>query len=134
MKYRLLGKTGLKVSRLGFGGTAFSGFYTKDRKNDFEAIHRALELGINYFDVAPWYTNSQATFGSVLSQYDRNKYYIATKIGRYQEKEMFDFSKEKIIKSIHESLRDLKVDYIDVIQIHDPEFTRSTNVLLNETL
>jgi len=134
MKYKLLGKTGLKVSRLGFGGTAFCGFYNKDKKDNFEAIHRALELGINYFDVAPWYTNSQEIFGSVLSQYDRDKYYIATKIGRYQEKEMFDFSKGKINKSIQDSLKDLKVDYLDVIQIHDPEFATSTNVLLNETL
>merc|ERR1711990_367154 len=47
---------------------------------------------------------------------------------------MFDFSKDKIIKSIHASLRDLRVDYLDVIQIHDPEFTTSTDVLLNETL
>jgi len=134
MRYKFLGQTGLKVSRLGFGGTAFSGFYSRDKKNNFEAIHRALELGINYFDVAPWYTNSQAIFGSVLSQYDRDKYYIATKVGRYQEKGMFDFSKEKIIKSIHESLKDLRVDYVDVIQIHDPEFATSTNVLLDETL
>merc|ERR1711988_2010204 len=47
---------------------------------------------------------------------------------------MFDFSKEKVIRSVHDSLKDLKVDFIDVIQIHDLEFVASTNVLLNETL
>lgn len=134
MQFRTLGRTGLQVSRLGFGGTAFAGFYQDETVTNVSAIHRALEMGINYFDVAPWYTNSEYIFGSVLSQYPRESYYVATKVGRYQQQDPFNFSSERITQSVFESLDNLKVDHIDVIQIHDPEFASSTNVLLNETL
>lgn len=61
---------------------------------------------------------------------------MATKVGRYEKdlKNMFDFSAEKTLESVNLSLKRMKLDYLDVVQIHDIEFAPSLDMVLNETL
>lgn len=103
-----------------------------------KTVHAALKAGVNYIDTAPWYGHgtSEEILGECLKDVPREAYYIATKVGRYEKdpKLMFDFSAEKTRESIDLSLKRLKVDYIDVIQVHDIEFAPSLDVIINETL
>lgn len=85
-------------------------------------INTALELGINYFDVAPWYGNAQLLLARALCNQPRSKYYLATKVGRYNSEknpqEWFDFSANRTRKSVEESLQLFQTDYIDIIQVY----------------
>ncbi|XP_066911247.1 uncharacterized protein [Clytia hemisphaerica] len=140
MKYNDLGKTGMKVSKLGLGCSAFGGVYgTVDEQECYDIIEYCLKNGINYIDTAPWYGNSEQVIGRGLTakKIPRNTYYIATKVGRYPDggvKDMFNFTKERVEKSIEESLKRLCVDYIDLVQVHDMEFAPSLDIIINETL
>jgi L-galactose dehydrogenase len=137
MIYRVLGKTGLKVSMIGFGASPLGQeFGAIDPAEGKRAVHYAIERGINYFDVAPYYgrTLAETRLGEALLGY-RDKVILATKAGRY-DKELatgFDFSAQRILKSVDESLARLQTDYIDVFQIHDIEFGRRAQIV-NETL
>jgi aryl-alcohol dehydrogenase-like predicted oxidoreductase len=94
--------------------------------------------GINLIDTAPWYgfEKSERILGEALQGVPREAYYLATKVGRYKPDhlEMFDFRGERVLASIDESLARLRLDYIDIIQIHDPEFAPSLDIIVNETL
>jgi aryl-alcohol dehydrogenase-like predicted oxidoreductase len=132
MKYRLLGKTGLRVSEIGFGAWAIggsmsvSGFPVGWRNvNDTEstaAIERALDLGINFFDTADMYGrgHSEELLGKTLNGKD---VIIATKVGnRVEDEEAWkDFSVSYVRESIEGSLRRLNREVIDVYQFHNPE-------------
>ena len=117
MRYRVFGKTGVTVSEIGFGG-AGAGLQNylrqwdparKDRVQLVEqAIQRAVESGINYFDTAPLY-GSEPIFGRALKPY-RDRVFIATKI---REKDAVATQ-----RSIEDSLTRLQTDYIDLIQYH----------------
>ncbi|GIK39260.1 MAG: oxidoreductase [Chloroflexota bacterium] len=137
MMYRVLGKTGLKVSIIGFGASPLGQeFGVIDPAEGKRAVHYAIERGINYFDVAPYYgrTLAETRLGEALLGY-RDKVILATKAGRY-DKELatgFDFSTQRILKSVDESLARLQTDYIDVFQIHDIEFGPREQII-NETL
>ena len=137
MEYRTLGKTGLKVSALSFGGSSLgSVFRNIDENEGIRAVHTALDMGINYIDVSPYYglTKAETVLGKALETIPRDKYFLATKLGRYGDNfEDFDFSAERVVSSIDESLQRLKVDYIDVIQCHDIEFG-SLDQVVNEAL
>jgi len=135
MEYRVLGSTGLRVSRISLGGTAFAGFFGE--KPNVAVINRAIELGVNYFDIAPWYTNSEALFGGVFkaSNLPRQNFHVATKVGRYQNREdPFDFSADTVRESVYRSLDIIGVDYVDLIQVHDLEFSPSIDIIVQETL
>ncbi|CAH1977442.1 unnamed protein product [Acanthoscelides obtectus] len=71
-----------------------------------------------------------------LEEIPRKAYYLATKVGRYEKdpKLMFDFSAEKTRESVEKSLKTLKVDYVDLIQVHDIDFAPSLDIVLKETL
>ena len=111
------------------GASVFNNFF-KDSKFELDdesvarvkrIINLALELGINYFDVAPWYGNAQWLLAQALKEQPRDKYYLATKIGRYNSdrkpNEWFDFSARKTRESVEESLKLFGVEYIDLIQV-----------------
>ncbi len=134
MIHKVLGKTGLKVSVVGFGASPLGHeFGLIDPDEGKRAVHYAIERGINYFDVAPYYgrTLAETRLGEALVGY-RDKVILATKVGRY-DIDQFDFSAERIIKSVEESLTRLKTDYIDVFQVHDIEFGNKEQII-NETL
>jgi L-galactose dehydrogenase len=137
MIYRQLGNTGLKVSIVGYGASPLGAEFGQiDPTEGTRAVHYAIERGINYFDVAPYYgrTLAETRLGQALVGY-RDRVYIATKVGRYDVDldTGFDFSAKRVTASVDESLKRLQTDYLDVIQIHDIEFTHRDQII-NETL
>lgn len=139
LTYRQLGNTDMKVSSLSFGASSLGGVFkeTEDRESA-ALVRRVLEEGVNYIDTAPWYGQgrSERVLGEALKGVPRGAYYLATKVGRYEldTPRMFDFTKERITRSVEESLARLGVDYIDVIQVHDVEFCLSLEQLVKHTL
>lgn len=135
MEYRTLGKTGLKVSILSFGASSLGGvFKPVDESTAIRTVHTALDLGINFIDVSPFYgyTKAEEVLGRALKGIPRDSYYLATKVGRYGDAE-FDFSAKRAMASVDESLRRLGVSYVDIIQSHDNEYGDLSQVV-NETV
>lgn len=135
MEYRALGKTGLQLSVLGFGASPFGGaFGTVNQHEATHAVKSAIDLGVNYFDVAPYYglTRAESVLGQALRTVPREAYYLSTKVGRY-DKDVFDFSAARVTQSVDESLKRLGVDHIDLIICHDVEFG-SLNQIIHETI
>lgn len=131
MEYRTLGKTGLRVSMLGYGASSLGGvFRSIDEAEGIRTVHAAIDLGINFFDVSPYYglTTAETVLGKALKHIPRDRYYLATKLGRYGEDE-FDFSPQRITSSVDESLARLGVDYVDLIQCHDIEFVSLDHIV-----
>jgi len=120
MEKRILGRTNLEVSLLGMGGLFISSVGGKGRDEACKAIRRALELGVNYLDSAPTYADSEEVLGIALEGIPRNSYYLSTKLGgRPQPFNPKD--KDALRRSVDESLRLLKTDYIDILMIHEPD-------------
>ncbi len=120
MEKRTLGRTNLKVSILGMGGLFISSVGGKRRDEACSAIRRALELGVNYLDSAPSYADSEEVLGIALEGIPRDSYYLSTKLGgRPQPFNPKD--KDALRRSVDESLRLLKTDYIDILMIHEPD-------------
>ena len=120
---RELGKTGLNVSIIGFGASPLGHeFGTTDEAEGTRAVHLAIDKGINYFDVSPYYgrTLAESLLGAALKG-QRQQILLATKTGRY-DMDRFDFSAERVVTSMEESLKRLQTDYLDVFQAHDIEF------------
>ena len=80
MEKRTLGRTGLEVSVLGMGGLYVSRAGDRGRDEGFRAVHRALELGVNYVDTAPSYRDSEEVLGIALEDV-KQPYFLATKLG-----------------------------------------------------
>ncbi len=134
MLYRDLGKTGIRVSVIGFGGWAIGGPteasgtpFGWGRTSDEEslgAIRRARDLGVTFFDTADSYGfgRSESLLGMVLSR-TRPNAIIATKVGvvRASDRDLRkDFSKQHIFHAVDGSLKRLRTDYIDLYQVHNP--------------
>jgi len=135
LQYRTLGKTALRVSVLSFGASSLGGvFKPVEESVAIRTVHTALDLGINFIDVSPFYgyTKAEEVLGKALRGIPRERYYLATKVGRYGDAE-FDFSAERSAKSLEQSLRRLGVDYVDLVQSHDNEYGDLTQVI-EETL
>ncbi len=124
MRYRILGKTGLRVSALGYGGSSLGGaFGGIDERSGIRSVHAALDCGINLIDTAPYYgaTRAETVLGRALKGVGRDRYLLATKVSRYGVDD-FDFSAGRVARSVDESLARLGVDWVDFIQVHDIEF------------
>lgn len=127
MEYRDLGKTGLKLSSLGFGASSLGGvFHSLNEAQGIEAVHAAVDGGINFIDVSPYYGHLKAetVLGKALREIPRNRYILSTKVGRYGKDGVntWDYSAERAKKSVYESMERLGVDYVDIINVHDIEF------------
>ncbi|MEE1030715.1 MAG: aldo/keto reductase [Ruminococcus sp.] len=107
MEYITLGKTGLKISRLGFGGIPIQ---RVDAVTTKELVQSMVEKGINYIDTARGYTVSEGFLGEALEGV-RDKFVLATK--------SMARTKEAMAKDIDISLKNLRTDYIDLYQIHN---------------
>lgn len=145
MKYKNLGKTGLKISELGLGTAGYGGPENRGQTvNDemaIKIIRCAIELGINFIDTANVYSmgRSEIVVGKAIEGM-REKVVLATKVGDPTEasregKEIADpnnqgLNRKHIMKSVNESLKRLGTDYIDLYQIHHPDPTTP----LKETL
>ena len=137
MQYRTLGKTGLQVSILGFGASSLGGVFRGVSEDDaIRTVHQALDLGINFIDTSPFYglTRSEVVLGKALAGVDRDRYLLATKVGRYgYQIADCDYSARRVIASVDESLRRMGLDHVDLIQVHDMEFGDMEQIL-TETL
>jgi aryl-alcohol dehydrogenase-like predicted oxidoreductase len=122
MEQRALGRTGLRVSALGFGGGAVGGLLVRgDRTDQTRALARALEAGMTYFDTAPSYGHgrSEETLGRILSELKAwDRVVVGTKV-RLQPADFSD-PIAAIQRSCEESLRRLGRDAVDLLQLHNP--------------
>lgn len=110
MKTVTLGKTGLVVTKNGFGALPVQ---RVEKKDAVYLLQKAFYNGINYFDSARWYSDSEEKIGAAFS-YTREKIIISTKTGAQ--------SAEGFWKDLEQSLKNLKTDYIDIYQFHNPSF------------
>jgi L-galactose dehydrogenase len=133
MEYRTLGHTNLEVSVLSYGASSLGGVFHEVNLHDcVQTVRAALDGGINLIDVAPAYgeTLAEQNLGKALQGVPRDQYYLATKIGTYSEaKGDYDYSAKRTERSLHESLKRLGVDYVDLIQCHDIEFADHTQIV-----
>ena len=117
MEYRILGKSGLKVSRMGFGGIPIQRI---DAAGTKVLIHNLLENGVNYIDTARGYTVSEEYLGEALDGI-RDNFILATK--------SMARTKEAMHQDIDISLKNLRTDYIDLYQIHNPDKAQLEQVI-----
>ena len=116
MEYRTLGKTGLRISRMGFGGIPIQRI---DAEGTKVLMHKLVDAGINYIDTARGYTVSESYLGYALEGI-RDKFVLATK--------SMSRTKEAMAKDIDISLGNLKTDYIDLYQVHNPSLAQLDQV------
>lgn len=135
MQYSILGKTGLRVSRLAFGCSSLGD--PRKQVSDEQSlltVKAALEGGINLIDVSPYYgaTRAEQIVGQAIQDTPRDELILATKTGRNGEHD-FDFSSTGLRSSIEQSLKRLDTDYVDILQLHDIEYA-DRQLILEESL
>lgn len=143
MRYTELGKTGLKISNLCFGASSLgSVFHETKEAESIKAVETAIEGGINFIDVSPYYGHYKAetVLGKALKIIPRDKYFLSTKVGRYGKDGVntWDYSAKRVTDSVYESMERLNIDYIDLINVHDIEFQSNLpgglQLVVDETL
>ena len=135
MSNKKLGKTDIFLPPFSIGTATFGNVYGKMDNNIMkELVKKAIENDLNYFDTSPYYGNtlSEINLGKALEGIPKDKFIISTKVGRYGD-DLFDFSESTIKTSINLSLERLKLDYVDILLLHDIEFG-DIDQILNETL
>ena len=138
MIYRDLGKTGMQVSVIGFGASSLGGvFHDFEEAKGIDAVFAAIDAGINFIDVSPYYGyyKAETVLGKALKDIPRDKFFLSTKVGRYGEDghNTWDYSAERVTRSVYESMERLNIDCIDLINVHDIEFS-DLNQVAGETL
>ena len=128
----------MKVSNLSFGASSLGGVFHNIREAEgIEAVFTAIEKGMNFIDVSPYYGHYKAetVLGKALKDIPRDKYILSTKVGRYGKDGVntWDYSAQRATESVYESMERLNIDYIDLINVHDIEFA-DLNQIVNETL
>jgi L-galactose dehydrogenase len=134
MEYRRLGRSELSVSIVGFGASPLGNVFRATDPNDCKrAVHCAIDNGINLFDVSPYYglTLAEERLGEALVGF-RDRIILATKCGRYGDA-AFDYRADTIAAGLEDSLRRLRTDHVDLLQVHDVEFGDYTQII-NETI
>tara|TARA_Y100000590_G_scaffold275413_1_gene309234 strand:- start:21270 stop:22280 length:1011 start_codon:yes stop_codon:yes gene_type:complete len=117
LNYNYFGSTGLKVSEIGFGGAAIG--YTSGKEEDdacVSCVKEAIDLGINFFDTSPVYGRSEVNLGKGINN-QRDKIVLASKVRIPLVEDLINM-KITIASSVERSLKRLKTDYIDILQIH----------------
>ena len=123
MEYRELGRTGYKVSTIGFGAWAIGGTWGHvEDSESLAALHRALELGVNFFDTADVYGDGRSErLIARLRRESGQPFYVATKAGRRLPKQIAEgYSKENLLEWVGRSLKNLETDTLDLLQLHCP--------------
>jgi aryl-alcohol dehydrogenase-like predicted oxidoreductase len=134
MEYRLLGRTGVSVSRLCLGSMMFGAWGNPEHDESVRIIHRALDAGINFIDTADVYSQgeSEEIVGKALTAGRRDDVVLATKfhMPMGEDPNRQGSSRRWIIRAVEDSLRRLGTDYIDLYQVHRPR----TDTDIEETL
>jgi aryl-alcohol dehydrogenase-like predicted oxidoreductase len=123
MRYRELGRTGWKVSEISFGAWAIgSAWGTVDDNESLAALHRALDLGVNFIDTADVYGMGHSErLIARLKKERRETIYVATKAGRRLSPHNADgYNRQNLTQFIEDSLRNLETDCLDLVQLHCP--------------
>jgi aryl-alcohol dehydrogenase-like predicted oxidoreductase len=116
MEYRKLGKTGMNVSVLGFGGWEI-GYQHISLRTVKKLLNEAVDAGINVIDTADCYATSEELIGEAVGK-RRNEFYLLTKCGHESGWSYADWRPESLLRSIQRSLKRLKTDHLDLIQLH----------------
>ena len=127
MRYLELGKTGMRISHLSFGASSLGSVFRETKeKESIEAVEAAIEGGINFIDVSPYYGHYKAetVLGKALRNIPRDMYLLSTKVGRYEKNGVntWDYSARRVTDSVYESMERLGIEFIDLINVHDIEF------------
>jgi len=148
MEYTVISGTEMKVSRIAQGTWAIGGWMWggTDERESIRTIHAALDIGINLIDTAPVYgfgVSEEIVGKAIEERGHREKVFIATKVGLEWNNGAVsrNSSPDRIRQEVHDSLRRLRTDYIDIYQIHWPdlavpieETARTMQALLKEGL
>jgi aryl-alcohol dehydrogenase-like predicted oxidoreductase len=116
MERRKLGKTDMNVSVLGFGGSEV-GYERASSATVKKLLNEALDAGLNVIDTAECYVTSEELIGEAVGK-RRGDYYLFTKCGHERGWSYPDWRPESLLRSIERSLKRLKTDYIDLVQLH----------------
>ena len=123
MRYRELGRTGWKVSEISFGAWAIGSAWGKvDDNESLAALHRAIDLGVNFIDTADVYGMGHSErLVARLKKERRETIYVATKAGRRLSPHTADgYNRQNLRQFIEDSLRNLETDCLDLVQLHCP--------------
>jgi aryl-alcohol dehydrogenase-like predicted oxidoreductase len=123
MEYRELGRTGWRVSTISFGAWAVgSGWGQVDDRESIAALHRAVDLGVNFFDTADVYGDGRSE--RLLAQLRRERrepLYIATKAGRRLDPHVASgYNRANLTAFVERSLKNLRAETLDLLQLHCP--------------
>ncbi len=135
MEHRKLGNTGLELPILSFGASSLGQeFRPVSLDEAIRSVHVALDNGMNFIDTSPYYGRgmSEVLLGVALREIPRDRYYIGTKLGRY-DADKFDFSAKRVVESVDVSLHRLGIDHLDICLCHDIEFVEMSQIV-EETL
>jgi len=137
MLYRSLGKTGLRVSEIGFGCASYWGMKVFDESAAIQLVHAAIDRGVTFFDTGASYSggNAEPRLGKALSGLNnKHDLVIATKAGTCTDergKWREDFSPGGVRRTVEASLTRLGLDAVPLLQLHGPEITDLTDDLLD---
>jgi len=135
LQKRTLGRTGLEISELGYGCGGFWGMSMFSESTAEKLIMSAIEQGITFFDTGPNYSNANAEprLGRILKHIDKSKLVIGSKTGSKYEngKHLKDYSLKGMTESVENSLKNLGMDSLPLLQLHSPEESHLTDDLLN---
>jgi aryl-alcohol dehydrogenase-like predicted oxidoreductase len=123
MQYRELGRTGWKVSTISFGAWAIGGTWGDVRDEEsLAALHRALDLGVNFFDTADVYGDGRGEQLLAKLRKERNEsFYVATKAGRRLDPHIASgYTRGNLTAFVERSLKNLNVEALDLLQLHCP--------------
>jgi len=123
VKYRELGRTGWKVSEISFGAWAIGSMWGQvDDRESLAALHKALDVGINFFDTADVYGDGRSErLLARLRKERKEPFYIATKAGRRLPAQTPEgYSAENLTRFVEASLQNMQVDCLDLVQLHCP--------------
>ena len=130
LELKQVGRTDVSVSKVGLGTAPIGNFYKEvPEAQAIETIQRCMEAGITLFDTSPVYGGGLAEIrlGAALAGVERDQYVISTKVGDFPASEgwgwerEFDFSRDGVFRSVEDSLKRLRIDWIDILLIHDPD-------------
>lgn len=123
MQYREFGRTGWKVSAISFGAWAIGGTWgTVDDKESLAALHRAIDLGVNFIDTADVYGDGRSERLIAKLRKERSeKIYVATKAGRRLDPHLAKgYNRENLTRFVERSLKNLNTEALDLLQLHCP--------------